>query len=116
MRIDATPDTKSETIVPVKDASADELIEKAKAMLFSALSPHNNKSVDPLIPFEKPKVPIVDSVDKVKDDDEIGFTSVALESSAGSRRPKKEGPGRETSKQRAEETRRGAVAQQSEER
>ena len=77
VRIDATPDTESETIVPVKDASADKLIEKAKAMLLSALSPHNNKSVDPLIPFEKPKVPIFDSVDKVKDD-ETGFTSASL--------------------------------------
>ena len=107
VRTDATPDTKSEAIVPVKDASVDEIIEKAKAVLFSALSPHNNKSVDPLIPFEKPKVPIVDSVDKVKDDDE--FTSASLLKALLDREDQKKKDQAEKRKKDQEEKRRNSV-------
>ena len=75
VRIDAmTPDKKSEAIVPVKDASADNLFEKAKALLLSLTMPtmpHKDKAVDALVPLKKPS--ICDPVGK-----ETGFTSASL--------------------------------------
>ena len=77
-------------------------------MLLSALSPHNDKSVDPLIPFEKPKVPIFDSVDKVKDD-ETGFTSASLLKALLDREDQKKKDQAEKRKKEQEEKRRNSV-------
>ena len=79
VRIDATtPDTKSEAIAPVKDAPADDLVEKAKAMLLSLTTmPHNDKVVDALVPLKKPMITMCDPAVKVKDE-ETGFTSASL--------------------------------------
>ena len=79
VRIDATtPDTKSEAIAPVKDAPADDLVEKAKAMLLSLTTMrHNDKVVDALVPLKKPMITMCDPAVKVKDE-ETGFTSASL--------------------------------------